>query len=105
MDEPLGVLDALTREKAQELILRIWGETHKSVFFITHSVEEALFMGARLIVMSPRPGRISHRFDLPFSRRFLDGAPAREVKASPEFIRLREEVLRIIFANEEEVAA
>ena len=105
MDEPLGALDALTREKAQELILRIWDETHKSVFFITHSVEEALFMGTRLIVMSPRPGRISHRFDLPFSRRFLDGAPAREVKASPEFIRLREEVLRIIFADEEEDAA
>ena len=105
MDEPLGALDALTREKAQELILRIWDETHKSVFFITHSVEEALFMGTRLIVMSPRPGRISHRFDLPFSRRFLHGTPAREVKASPEFIRLREEVLRIIFADEEGAAA
>ncbi len=105
MDEPLGALDALTREKAQELILRIWDDTHKSVFFITHSVEEALFMGTRLIVMSPRPGRIAHRFDLPFSRRFLAGAPAREVKASRAFIELREEVLKIIFADEEEVPA
>ncbi|WP_347313396.1 taurine ABC transporter ATP-binding protein [Defluviimonas sp. SAOS-178_SWC] len=104
MDEPLGALDALTREKAQELILRIWDETHKSVFFITHSVEEALFMGTKLIVMSPRPGRIAHRFDLQFSRRFLAGASAREVKASPEFIQLREEVLGIIFADEEAVA-
>ena len=104
MDEPLGALDALTREKAQELILRIWDRTHKSVFFITHSVEEALFMGTKLIVMSPRPGRIAHRFDLPFSRRFLDGASAREVKASPDFIRLREEVLQIIFADEEAAA-
>ena len=104
MDEPLGALDALTREKAQELILRIWKETGKTVFFITHSVEEALFMGTRLIVMSPRPGRISHRFDLPFSRQFLDGVPARKVKASPEFIALREDVLRIIFADEEQAA-
>ncbi|MGO4562651.1 ATP-binding cassette domain-containing protein [Rhizobiales bacterium 3FA27D7] len=104
MDEPLGALDALTREKAQELILSIWNESDKSVFFITHSVEEALFMGTKLIVMSPRPGRITHAFDLPFSRQFLAGSPARGVKASPEFINLREQVLKIIFADEEAVA-
>jgi taurine transport system ATP-binding protein len=103
MDEPLGALDALTREKAQELILQIWNNTRKTVFFITHSVEEALFMGTKLIVMSPRPGRITHRFDLPFSKIFIDGAKARDVKASPEFIKLREDVLRIIFADEEEL--
>ena len=102
MDEPLGALDALTREKAQELILKIWAETQKSVFFITHSVEEALFMGTKLIVMSPRPGRITHVFDLPFSRQFKAGTPARQVKASPEFIALREQVLTIIFADEED---
>ena len=104
MDEPLGALDALTREKAQELILKVWHSTHKSVFFITHSVEEALFMGTKLIVMSPRPGRIAHRFDLPFSRQFLAGTPARTVKASREFIALREEVLEIIFSDEEAAA-
>lgn len=104
MDEPLGALDALTREKAQELILKVWHSTHKSVFFITHSVEEALFMGTKLIVMSPRPGRIAHRFDLPFSRQFLGGAPARGVKASRAFIDLREEVLEIIFSDEEAAA-
>jgi taurine transport system ATP-binding protein len=101
MDEPLGALDALTRERAQELILRIWHDTSKSVFFITHSVEEALFMGTKLIVMSPRPGRIVHRFDLPFSRAYLNGNSARSVKASPEFIALREEVLSIIFDDED----
>lgn len=104
MDEPLGALDELTREKAQELILNIWNGTPKSVFFITHSVEEALFMGTRLVVMSPRPGRISHSFDLPFSRRFLGGASARDVKASSEFINMREKVLKIIFADVESAA-
>ncbi len=101
MDEPLGALDALTREKAQELIIRIWKETSKMVFFITHSVEEALFMATRLIVMSPRTGRITHTFTLDFSNRFLDGADARTVKASPDFIGMREQVLRIIFGDEE----
>lgn len=104
MDEPLGALDALTREKAQELILDIWHRTRKSVFFITHSVEEALFMGTKLVVMSPRPGRIAHRFDLPFSRQFLAGTPARTVKSSREFIELREKVLEIVFSDEVAVA-
>ena len=100
MDEPLGALDALTRERAQELILKVWRDTGKMVFFITHSVEEALFMGTKLIVMSPRPGRISHVFDLPFSRLYFETGNAREIKASTEFIALREEILKIIFADE-----
>ncbi len=100
MDEPLGALDAFTRETMQELILKAWKKTRKIVFFITHSVEEALFMATRLIVMSPRPGRITHQYDLRFGERFLDHGNARQIKSDPEFIKIREEILSIIYGEE-----
>lgn len=100
MDEPMAALDALTRETIQELLLKVWSLTDKMFFFITHSVEEALFLGSRLIVMSPRPGRITHTYDLDFNRQFLVEGNARAIKSSPEFIRMREEVLGIIYGDE-----
>ena len=101
MDEPMGALDAFTREQVQEILLEAWSKTAKMVFFITHSVEEALFLATRLIVMSPSPGRISHVYDdLPFSRDFLRHHDARRVKSGSEFIRLREEVLALIHHRE-----
>ncbi|MBK1670217.1 nitrate ABC transporter ATP-binding protein [Rhodovibrio sodomensis] len=99
MDKPLGALDALTRESVQEILLRVWSETRKKVFFITHSVEEALFLGTKLILMSPRPGRITHTYDLDFSRRYLRGEPARAIKASQDFIEMREDVLSRIHGD------
>jgi taurine transport system ATP-binding protein len=100
MDEPLGALDALTREQIQELVLKLWWKTRKMFFFITHSVEEALFLASHLIVMSPRPGRITHRYELDFNQRFLQTRDARTVKSSPDFIRMRETVLGIIYGDE-----
>lgn len=101
MDEPMGALDAFTRETVQEILLRAWVKSNKMVFFITHSVEEALFLATRLIVMSPSPGRIAHTYDeVLFSRQFLSHGDARKVKSEPEFIRMREEVLAIIHHRE-----
>jgi taurine transport system ATP-binding protein len=101
MDEPMGALDAFTRETVQEILLHAWTQSNKMVFFITHSVEEALFLATRLIVMSPSPGRISHVYDdVPFSRQFLAHGDARKVKSEPAFIRMREEVLAIVHHRE-----
>ncbi len=99
MDEPLGALDALTREQSQELILELWRATRKMFFFITHSVEEALFLATELIVMTPSPGRIAHRYSVDFGRRFVECKDARRVKADPQFIALREEILHLIHAS------
>ena len=102
MDEPLGALDALTREKMQGLILDLWKETGKTIVLVTHSVEEALYLGDRLFVMAPRPGRIERDYELPFANIALD-ADARELKNSPEFIEKREEILSLIWEMEEQI--
>ena len=96
MDEPFGALDALTRERMQEELHAVWRRTGMTVVFITHSVEEAVYLGTEVVVMSPRPGRIVERIAVPFARTMADES-IRVVKSNPDFVAVREQVLSLIW--------
>jgi len=98
MDEPFAALDAQTRELLQEEIKRIWHETRKTVLWITHSIDEALFLATEIVVMSARPGRIKAKFHPGFAQ---SDDPA--VVASAEFARMKAEIFGLL--REEALAA
>jgi len=85
MDEPFAALDAQTRETLQDEMLRIWEETGKTIVFITHAIDEAVYLGQRVAVMTTRPGRILDILDIPLGPR----SRAEDVRSSPEFVQLR----------------
>jgi len=68
MDEPFGALDSFTREEMNRLVEEIWLDTKTTIVLITHSIEEAIFLSDRVVVMSPRPGRVASIHEVPFSR-------------------------------------
>jgi len=92
MDEPFGALDALTRDSLQALLARIWARTGKTLVFVTHSIDEAVYLGQRVAVMSARPGRIKSVVDIPLE----NGAPAAEARANPEFGRYSQLVWELL---------
>jgi ABC-type nitrate/sulfonate/bicarbonate transport system ATPase subunit len=94
MDEPFGALDHQTRELMQELLLGIWEEQKKTVLFVTHDIDEAVFMASRVVVMSARPGRIKldRRVELPHPRHY-------SVKTTPEFVALKSELTESVRAE------
>jgi ABC-type nitrate/sulfonate/bicarbonate transport system ATPase subunit len=94
MDEPFGALDSQTRALMQEMLLGIWEESHKTVLFITHDIDEALFLGDVVYVMSARPGRIKKEIAVEIPR-----PRALEVLTAPAFTALKREVLGLIRAE------
>jgi NitT/TauT family transport system ATP-binding protein len=96
MDEPFGALDALTRVQLQDQLLDTWSRKKRTVLFITHDVDEAVYLAGRVVVMAARPGRI-HRVidvDLPYPR-------TEEIRLSPEFRRIRNDVWTSVYHQEE----
>jgi NitT/TauT family transport system ATP-binding protein len=87
MDEPFGALDEIVRDHLNEQLLRLWDKTSKTVVFVTHSIPEAVFLSTKIVVMSPRPGRIIDVIDCDFPRnRTL------EIRETPEFIKIAHRV-------------
>lgn len=92
MDEPFGALDAQTRSMLQQDLLKTWQKERRTVFFITHDVEEAVFLSQRIVVMTARPGRIREIVDVP-----LHYPRSQELKLSPEFGEIKNKVWRMVF--------
>jgi ABC-type nitrate/sulfonate/bicarbonate transport system ATPase subunit len=88
LDEPFGALDALTRQSMQEWLLSLWDELRPTVLFVTHDIDEALFLSDRVYVMTPRPGRIAMEVDVPLPR-----PRDYHVLTRPELVRLKAELL------------
>jgi NitT/TauT family transport system ATP-binding protein len=87
MDEPFGALDEIVRDKLNEQLLRLWNKTQKTVVFVTHSIPEAVFLSTKIVVMSPRPGRIHDVIDCGFPRdRTL------EIRETPQFLEIANRV-------------
>lgn len=105
LDEPLGALDALTRTRLQQFLLRVWSDSKTGALLITHSIEEALLLATRVIVLAPNPGRIVADIPANFGRQLLSGKSLQEIKDSPEYRRLHDGLTGLIHADSQEDAA
>ena len=99
MDEPLGALDALTREQMQDLVLDVWRRTGKTIVFVTHGLDEALYLGTRVVVLAGRPGKVVRDEASGFGRLALDEGLGAGIKSTAEFAAARERLRADIFAG------
>ena len=91
MDEPFGALDPATRLNMQDLLVDLWSEAQATVFFVTHSIEEAVYLGDRVYIFSPAPGTIVHEMPVPKPHR-----PPKEMQREPEFMEKVFEIRDIV---------
>ncbi|MEQ7921776.1 ABC transporter ATP-binding protein [Xanthomonas sp. WHRI 1810A] len=97
MDEPFGALDSQTRLQMQQLLLKVWEHTKKTVLFVTHDIDEAILLGDRIFVMGARPGRIKQVLDVPIDRpRNLD------MVMEPEFIKMKRDIFHLLHDGPDE---
>ncbi|MGC9671082.1 ABC transporter ATP-binding protein [Planosporangium sp. 12N6] len=92
MDEPFAALDAQTRDSLQDELLRIWERTNKTIVFITHGIDEAVYLGQRVAVMTSRPGRIKKIIDIPLGSR----TETEDLRSDPTFARYRHEIWALL---------
>src|SRR3712207_1604638 len=88
MDEPFGALDEIVRDHLNEQLLQLWAKTRKTVLFVTHSIPEAVFLSTKIVVMSPRPGRIIDVIDCAS----LGTGRSLEIRETPEFLKIAHRV-------------
>ena len=94
MDEPFGALDEITRDHLNEHLIRLWEQTRKTVVFVTHSIAEAVFLSSRIVVMSPRPGRIIDVID-----NSLPGKRTLDIRDTSEFLAVAHRVREALYAG------
>jgi NitT/TauT family transport system ATP-binding protein len=92
MDEPFAALDAQSREMMQEELVRIWEATRKTVLFVTHSIDEAIYLSSRVVVFTARPGRVKHVLDVELPEPRYDP----HIRTSPEFIAAKNSILDLV---------
>ena len=99
MDEPFGALDEIVRDRLNEELLALWGRTDKTTLFVTHSIPEAVYLSTRIVVMSPRPGRITDVIDSP-----LPADRPLDIRDTPEFLAVAHRVREGLRAGMDEAA-